>query len=164
MILAYAIDAQDDDSYMLGEDTYRVADSGSFCDWRFGRSGLPHAATCAACGRKTSPDYLNGEFRVHKRGRDLTATYDGYLLASKMLRDHCVARKYPGVDFLPLPADENFFWLRPHRIVRFDAARRGSRHGKFCDRCGGYFDVVGAKPIFLAGVSAPLMDGLQNRH
>jgi hypothetical protein len=60
---------------------------------------------------------------------------------------------------VPLPADEDFFWLRSHRTVRFDAARRGSRREKFCDRCGGYFDIVGANPILLADVSTPLTDG-----
>ena len=159
MILAYAIDAQDDDSYMLGEDTYRPLDPGDFHDWRFGVNGLPHPATCATCGRKTDLNFVNGEFRVHQRRRDLTSTYDGYLLASKIFREHCVARRYPGVEFVPLPADEDFFWLRSHRTVRFDAARRGTRREKLCKGCGSYFDVVGANPIFLADVSTPLTDG-----
>ena len=159
MILAYAIAAHDDDSFMLGEDTYRPLDSGGFYDWRFGVSGLPHPATCSACGRKTNLHFVNEEFRVHKRRRDLTATNDGYVLASKTLHERCVARRYPGVEFVPLPADEGFFWLRPHRTVRFDAARRGTRREKLCNRCGSYFDIVGSHPIFLADVRTPLTDG-----
>ncbi|HWZ58949.1 MAG TPA: hypothetical protein VNW46_08255 [Gemmatimonadaceae bacterium] len=159
MILAYAITPQDDDSFMLGEDTYRPLDSGGFYDWRFGVSGAPHPATCATCGTKTDVNFVNDQFRVHNRRRDLTATYDGYLLASKRFHKHCVAHRYPGVEFVPLPADEDFFWLRSQRTVRFDAARRGTRFEKLCNRCGSYFNIVGAHPIFLAAVSTSLTDG-----
>jgi hypothetical protein len=159
MILAYAITPHDDDSFMLGENTYRPLDSGGFYDWRFGVNGVPHPATCASCGRKTDLNFVNDQFRVHNRRRDLTATYDGYLLASKKLHEHCIARRYPGVEFVPLPADENFFWLRSHRTVRFDAARRGTRFENFCTRCGSYFNIVGSHPIFLADVSTSLSDG-----
>lgn len=38
MILAYCISAQDDDSYMLGEDTYKPKESAGFYDWRFGKT------------------------------------------------------------------------------------------------------------------------------
>jgi hypothetical protein len=159
MILAYAISPHDDDSFMLEKDTYRPLDSGGFYDWRFGVGGAPHPATCATCGRKTDANFVNNQFRAHNRRRDLTATYDGYLLVSEKFQQHCVARRYPGVELVTLPADKDFFWLRSSRTVRFDAVRRGTRFERMCNRCGGYFDIIGSHPIFLAGVSTPLTDG-----
>ena len=70
MILAYALRAQDDDSYMLGETTYKPKDAGGFYDWRFGKAGVPHPATCANCGRKTSTNYVDTQYLVKKRKRD----------------------------------------------------------------------------------------------
>jgi hypothetical protein len=156
--LAFVLSAQDDDSSMLGDETYRPAD-GEFHDWRFGLAGLPHPATCGSCGRKTDPDYVSPSFRVKHRRRDLVATYDGYTLASKRLRDFCIGRRCAGVSFERLPNDDGFFWLRPTRVIAFDAQARQTRFEKRCPGCGAFYDVVGATPARLRGVSEPLLEG-----
>lgn len=158
MIVAFVLDAQDDDTYMLGDETYR-SESGEFHDWRFGVAGVPHPATCGKCGRKTDRDYVSRSFRVRHRRRDLVATYDGYLVGSKRLRDYCVGRKFVGVSFVRLPGDDGFFWLRPDRVVAFDAEWRQTRFEKPCNACGAFYDVVGATPARLREVSEPLLDG-----
>ncbi len=159
MIIGYAISAQDDDTCMLGEDTYIPASADGFYTWRFGSNGAPHPATCAKCGRKMDPDYLGASYRVKKRRRDITATYDDYLLVSTRFRNYCLERKYAGVEFAALPNDKDFYWLRPTRLISFDAERRKTRFEKFCDACGHYFDVIGATPIFLKDMEKPLTDG-----
>ncbi len=158
MILAYELSAQDDDTYMLGEQTYRPEEPG-FHDWRFGVDGVPHPATCPTCGRRTDPDFVSQSFRVKHRRRDLIATYDGYLIASTRLRDFCVSRGDPGVFFVPLPADNAFFWLRSDRMIGFDAALRGTRLERHCQTCRAFYSVVGADPVMLRGVAEPLLEG-----
>ena len=55
MIVAYVLFFEYNDTYMLGEESYRPADAGGFHDWRYGVDGVPHPATCGMCGRKTDP-------------------------------------------------------------------------------------------------------------
>lgn len=148
MLIGYSLGAQDDDSYMLGEETYRPVGT-AFHDWRFGVAGVPHPATCGTCGRKTDPNFVSSRFRVRRRRRDLTTTYDGYLLASRRFRDFCTAARLPGLVFTALPADEDFFWLRSERLLAFDAEARGTRFEKYCGSCCAYYDVVGATPVVL---------------
>lgn len=158
MILAYELFAQDDDTYMLGEQTYRPEKPG-FHDWRFGVDGVPHPATCPTCGRKTDPNFVSQSFRVKHRRRDLIATYDGCLIASTRLRNFCISRGDPGVFFVPLPADDAFFWLRSDRMVGSDAALRGTRFERHCHTCRAFYSVVGAHPIVLRGEAEPLLEG-----
>jgi hypothetical protein len=89
----------------------------------------------------------------------LTATYDGYLIASRRLRNYCVSRAEPGVLFVPLPADDEFFWLRSDRTIGFDAELRRTRFEGRCHACGAFCSVAGAYPVMLCGVAEPLLDG-----
>ncbi|GLS94411.1 hypothetical protein GCM10007918_17030 [Piscinibacter gummiphilus] len=116
-ILAYELTGQDDDSYMLGEETFEPASAPG--DWRFGREGLPHPATCTACGGKIDAGYVNPHYRVKKRRRDLTATYDGYLLASVRLCEVLKESGADAADFVALPADPGYFWLRPTAVLSY---------------------------------------------
>jgi hypothetical protein len=158
MILAYELSAQDDDTYMLGERTYRPGKPG-FHNWRFGVDGVPHPATCPTCGRKTDPDFVSQSFRVKHRRRDVIATYDGYLIASARVRSFCIDRGDSGVFFVPLPADDAFFWLRSDRMIGFDTALRGTRFERPCHTCRTFYSVVGAHPVVLRGVAEPLLEG-----
>jgi hypothetical protein len=158
MLIGYVLEARDDDSYMLGEQTYRPADT-AFHDWRFGVAGVPHPATCRGCGRKTDPNFVSSSFRVRRRQRDLTATYDGYLLASRRFRDVCTSARLPGLIFTALPADDDFLWLQSDRVLAFDAAARGTRFERYCKTCSAYYDVIGATPVMLRREPTALGDG-----
>ncbi len=159
MIIGYGISVQDDDSYMLGEDSFKPKDNGGFYDWRFGKDGMPHPATCKTCGSKINPDYVNAAYRVLKRKRDITFTYDGYTLVSNRLRDYLREHNYPGVELITLPNDKDFYWLRSNRTIKFDIERRGTRFEKFCNTCGNYFNVIGAIPIYIKEANETLPDG-----
>lgn len=159
MIIAYLIMPQDDDSYMLGEETYRQASPAKYHDWRFGRDGIPHPATCPTCGRKIDLDFVNPEFRANHRNWDIGVTYDGYDIVSKALRDYCRSNDWQGITFVPLPADPDFFVVRLTRVLRFDADRRGTRFEKLCPSCGKYNSVAGATPVYLRDIKEPIADG-----
>ena len=159
MIIGYQLSALDDDSAMLGPDTYRPSPRRGFHDWRYGSNGVPHVATCPSCGRKTDPNYVSPTYRVRKRRRDATATYDGYTLVSARFKADCEREGWGGIEFVRLPADDQFFWLRPNRIVEFDAVRRETRFEESCDTCHAYYSVVGATPVYLRDIREPLAEG-----
>jgi len=156
---AFVLLADDDGTCMLGDATYRPATSSGFHDWRFGTGGVPHPATCGACGRKTNSEFVSPSFRVAHRRRDLLMTGDGYLLASKRLRDCCVAWTSPGAQFVTLPADDDFYWLRSDRVVTFDTVARGARFEKRCEACDAFYDVAGATPAILKEGASSLSNG-----
>ena len=157
--IGFVLTARDDDSYMLGDEIFRPANSGQFFDWRFGSPEVPHPATCDQCGRKVNRDYVSETFRVRRRASDLVATYDGYLLVSRRFKEYCVHQKFPGTVFVPLPADAQFLWLRSNRMLPFDVEARRTRKGDFCDVCRAFHTVAGATPAFLTGVSEPIPEG-----
>src|SRR5262245_49189494 len=159
MIVAYELLADDDDSHMLGDETYRPPRSAGFHDWRFGKNGVPHPATCATCGRKTDPSYVNPEFKAKKRAWDISETYDGYRIVSKRFRDFCRTEGWAGLEFVVLPADNSFFVLRLSLVLPFDSQRRGTRFEQPCPSCGEFYDVIGATPAYLRGITGPIRDG-----
>lgn len=152
--LAYTLHGHDDDSYMLGDETFRPDPRSS--EWRFGAAGRPHPATCPQCGGKVDSDYVHPKYRVKKRRRDLTATYDGYLLVSSRLRKVLQDGGAGSEDFVALPADLDFFWLRPRSALEYSAARRG----RPCPACGQFADEVGPIPLFLGQLAEPIAAGV----
>jgi len=159
MIIAYQLTAEDDDSNMLGDETYCPPRSLGFHDWRFGTDGMPHPATCKKCGRKTRPDYVSPTFRARKRKWDISATYDGYDIVSRRFRDFCRRHRWKGMSFVPLPADDDFFVLRLSCIVPFDAKRCETQLEDRCPVCRAFYNVIGASPAFLRGVTKPITQG-----
>ncbi|MCP4857463.1 MAG: hypothetical protein GY903_23510 [Fuerstiella sp.] len=160
MLIAYHMQIHDDGTHMLGSDTYRVSPNAGYYDWRFGIDGIPHPATCPTCGRKTDPEYINPHFRVRCRKRDLTATYDGYVLVSARFREFCESNNlHHDVRFANLPADDDYFAFKPSRTLEFDAERRNTRFEDHCPECDEYFNVIGATPVFLRNIEQPIASG-----
>jgi hypothetical protein len=159
MILAYELSPHDDDTHMLGEETYRPPRSVGFHDWRYGRDGVPHPATCPTCGRKTDPDYVNPKYKAKRRTWDIGTTYDGYVIVSKRLREFCRKHRWKGMTFVPLPAAKDFYVLRLSNVLPFDSKRRGTRFENPCPTCGAFYNVIGANPVYLRGVTEPIEEG-----
>ncbi|WP_145259936.1 hypothetical protein [Calycomorphotria hydatis] len=151
----------DDGTAMLGPSTYRVSRDAGYYDWRFGRDGIPHPATCATCGRKTDPEYINPDFRVKSRKRDLSVTYDGYVLVSKRFRKFCETHDWSKfISFSTLPSDNDYFVFKPVQVLKFDSERRRTRFEDLCPECNHFFNVIGATPVFLRNVENPLTEGI----
>lgn len=159
MIVAYEFCPHDNDTYMLGGETYRPPRSAGFHDWRFGKDGVPHPATCPTCGRKTDSEYVNPKFKTKRRTWDVGATYDGYDIVSKRFREFCRKHRWKGMAFFPLPADKDFFVLRLSNVLMFDSKRCGTRLEDRCPKCGEYYNVIGANPVCLRGVTEPIKEG-----
>lgn len=159
MIVAYQCSVHADGTHMLGNETYRLPRSAGFHDWRFGKDGVPHPATCPTCGRKTDPEFVNPKFKAKRRTWDISATYDGYKVVSKRFREFSEKHGWEGMTFVPLPADKDFFVLRLSRVLPFDAKRRRTRFEDPCPACGAFYNVIGANPVYLRGVTEPIQEG-----
>src|ERR1041384_6274587 len=76
-ILGYAVSGQDDRATMYaGVEMHDLVPS----QLLRGTSGVSLETLCAKCKRKLDPGWINPEFRVSNRRRDITCTYDGYTL------------------------------------------------------------------------------------
>jgi hypothetical protein len=159
MIVAYFLSAHDDGTNMLGDESYRPPRSAGFHDWRFGKDGIPHPATCPTCGRKTDPNFVNPDYRPKQRSWDISATYDGYDIVSERFRDFCRRHDWQGMTFVPLPATKDFFVLRLTSVLAFDSKRRGTRFEDPCPACNEFYNVIGVTPAFLRGVTEPIEEG-----
>ncbi len=159
MRIAYHVLTMFNETWMLGDETWYPDDPGGFYSWRIAQNGRPHPATCPACGRKTDPTYINPSYKVKKRRWDFGMTRDGYFSVSQRFRQFCEDQGWAGMEFVTLPADDQFFVLRLTRILTFDAARCEIRFEKFCRQCGAHHDVVGAIPVHLRGVSEAIEEG-----
>ncbi len=116
------------------------------------------AGRCGSCGYLIDRSAVDPEVRIQRRSFDLSTTYDGVHVASLRFKEHVRRMLYIGVNFLPLPADPEFFVIRPQTIVAFDSVRRRTRFEKLCPACGQYESVVGVTPPFLKQ-SDPLSNG-----
>lgn len=159
MIVAYELSAHDDGTHMLGDETYCPPRSAGFHDWRFGKNGVPHPATCPRCGRKTDPEYVNPKFKAKRRRWDISATYDGYDIVSKRFRAFCLKYCWQGMTFVPLPADTDFLVLRLSKVLPLDAKRCGVTFEDRCPMCRAFYNVIGASPVYLRDVTEPIPEG-----
>jgi hypothetical protein len=159
MIVSYELCPHDNDTYMLGDETYRPPRTMGFHDWRFGKDGVAHPATCPTCGRKTDPEFVNQKYKAKRRTWDIGATYDGYDIVSKRFREFCRKHRWQGMTFLPLPTDKDFFVLRLSKVLAFDSERRRTRFEDRCPKCGAFYNVIGADPVYLRGVTEPIQEG-----
>lgn len=160
MIVAYIISPFNDGTRMLGDSTFRPPAAAGFHDWRYGKDGVAHPATCPTCGRKTDANYINPRFKAKRRTWDISQTSDGYVIASARFRQFCEKQDYQGVAFDTLPNDQEFFILRLSNLVPFDAERRETRFEDPCPKCKAFYSVVGATPAFLRGITDPIKEGL----
>ncbi len=153
-VLAFELTGHDDGSYMLGNDTFKPLAGAS--EWRFGRNGVPHTATCRECGGKVNHEYVDPGYRVKKRRRDITTTYDGYTLVSSRLCRVLTENGASSHDFVRLPADQDFFWLRPQSVLRYSAMQRS----RPCAVCGNFADEVVPVPEFASTLSEQIASGV----
>jgi len=122
MLVGYRMSEQDNDSFMLAGETRKAVtdEERKFFDWRFTFNGGQHPATCIKCGSKTDPNYVNPFFKLSKKRLDLSSTYDGYTIISEKFRDFLVSKKLIGIDFVSLPSQPKYYWLRVNRAIDID--------------------------------------------
>lgn len=139
----YSISGPDNDSHMCASSD-RILD---------GVQGVP---VCAECGYKTDPFYINQGFQVKRRDCDLSYTYDGYCIVSRKFMEACERHAVTGTVFIGLPADSDFFVLKPTSTTVFNVELRKTRFEVYCSACKFHKSTAGATPAFLS--SSPTTD------
>ena len=128
MLLGYSISYPDNESYML-------------------RGPSPHPK-CEECGFVLDHEWIDPQFRLIQPYADLSATYDGYTIATERFCDF--ASKHGG-RCIELPSAPGFSSFRVDERIAFDSVRRKTRFAKRCSICGQFGDVTGSTPIFIQG-------------
>lgn len=162
-VLAYLLRAQDNNSYMLGEETRKAAtdEERAFFDWRFMKDGQSHPATCAQCGRKTDSHFVDPAFKLRKKGLDIGATYDGYTIVSDRFKDACERLGLGGLEFRPLPSVPTHHWLVVQPVLDVDIDQsEGLRFLYHCDLCQQHAGVFGTVRLRFKGLTAPIPNGI----
>ncbi len=133
--VAAIIRGHDNDTYMVGS-----------CEKRL--PNVPDSVFCPACGWKVDWQYVRPDYRLGRRKRDVSATYDGATIVSQRAREILCGHGIERMLFTQLPHDPDFFTLAPDMVVNFDSARRKTRLENLCEKCGLYAMVAGATPAF----------------
>jgi len=139
-------------------------------------TGAPRAVFCPSCGNVVDEDYAPSEISLFRYEaeidyshedepldalpEDVGYTYDGHCLVSERFRRTCKSLEIDGIDFMLVNRRLRAYDLRPRRILRFDAERRKTRFIGHCVDCDDHLEVIGAHPVFLRDVVAPITDGI----
>lgn len=151
----------DNDSYMLGEETKNVDDPKlrKYMDWRFLVDGELHPATCRSCGRKIETNYLNPNFKLNKKRMSLSATYDGYVIASKKFKTFVEQKGFSNILFRSLPSVKGHYQFITNNVLKYDMESRYLKLEDFCDSCKSYCSITSPAAV-LADVCKPLEKGI----
>ena len=132
----YSINISDNNSFMC-----------SSADRVF--EGMKGLSVCEACGYRTDFEYINHAFELDRKSYDLSATYDGYYIASLKFKECIQREQIANVEFTVLKNEPNYFVVFVREKVAFDTVKRKSRSENYCELCGNHESFVGATPAFL---------------
>jgi hypothetical protein len=159
----FSLSGHDNNSYMLGEDTFKVTEpeQRKYFDWRFSLNGKQHPSTCLSCGRKIDDDYVNPEFLLRKKSMDISSTYDGYTIVSSKFKSFIESKYIPNIEFVSLPSAPDHYWMRVHSIIKVDKEKsQGIRFLYYCDDCETYAGVFGTSMLRFQDVGDEFPSGI----
>jgi len=139
MIVGYSIFGQDDDNYMIDEQS--VLD------------------LCPRCGFLKKFDYHNPSYKVKRKNYDYFHPYDQGTIVSLRFKEFCLREGYHDILFKELERSIDFFQFFSERIVLVDATRTKMELNNFCPVCGNYEESTGSEPTYLLNVTKALDDG-----
>lgn len=132
----YSISVNDNDSYMCA------------CADRVFENVIG-VKVCPECNIRTNFDFISDDFRIKRKTYDLSATYDGYYIASLKFKEAISREGLTGIHFLAINREPLYFVMLVTNTVPFDTEKRKSKADKYCSACGNYESVAGAIPAFL---------------
>lgn len=132
----YSVSVNDNDSYMCSS-TDRVFED------------VNGVEVCPECHYRTNFELVNKDFEIKRKTYDLSATYDGYFIASLKLKETLIREGLTGIKFVAINSEPGYFVMFVSNIVPFDTEKRKSKAEKYCSACGNYESFVGATPAFL---------------
>ena len=126
--IAFVLDGHDNDSYML--------------------QGCSNLMRCSVCGELLQRPKVVDAFRLVKK-RDVSATYDGYMVVSQRFVDEWLRIGGDGLELTSLLEEPGYFVIDASQEVGFDSERRKTRFENYRPCCGRYHSVAGATPAFV---------------
>lgn len=133
---SFSVSVNDNDSFMCSS-TDRVFDD------------VIGVKVCPECHYRTNFDFVNQDFTIKRKTYDLSATYDGYYIASLKFKEAIHREGITGITFVAIRKEFEYFVMFVSNVVSFDTEKRKSRAEKYCSACGNYESFVGATPAFL---------------
>jgi len=95
-------------------------------------------------------NYLPNNFKISRNAKsDFLITYEGINLVTKNVIEFCKKNRYTNIEFIRLPNDDRYYWMKPHADVEFDFKRRGTEFLWYSKKCKGYREIIGADPVCL---------------
>lgn len=141
---------EDNDSFVLGEESLRVPESSpgfKHRRWIIAEGGGPHPRVCAMCGGVQSR-YPIQRFKLRKKEFDFSGTHDGYLVVSSKMKSF-LESEFALELFLEIPGQAGFFIFDHFQlpIVSVDREESGVRESELCPTCGEpYYQLFGRIP------------------
>ena len=132
----FSVSVNDNDSFMCSSED-EIFDN------------MDDLAVCEKCHYRTDFEFINSDFKLKLKTYDLSATYDGYYIASLKFKESLAREKISGIEFVPIKNEPKFFAMFVHCIVAFDTVKRQSHAENLCPTCGNFESFVGATPAFL---------------
>lgn len=122
--------------------------------------GAPARTFCAKCGSLLNHNYVPDQLVIHSGSIPaIGVTYDGRAICSGDMKRH-MTRLCLDLDFHRVNVELDLYHFRVRPVVKFDAERRRTRFIGPCGSCGQFEEVIGSQPVFLVGISAPLLTGI----
>ncbi len=151
MGLLFRIDCNDNNSYMLGEETISreklSEEQQKHYDWRFAENEKIHSAVCEICGSKKEEYYINSNFKLRRKVYDISSTYDGHIIVSEKFRTFCIRKNYHGIEFIQIKKGVPFYVFVINNILELDEENMKIRKSNFCNLCNEYSSIVGPNPL-----------------
>ncbi|MCT7944159.1 hypothetical protein [Shewanella septentrionalis] len=133
---SFSVSVNDNDSFMCSSSD-RVFDD------------VIGVKVCPVCHYRTNFDFVNQNFTIKRKIYDLSATYDGYYIASLKFKETIDREGIAGITFVAISREPEYFAMFVSNMVSFDTEKRKSKAEKYCSACGNYESFVGATPAFL---------------
>ena len=96
MIVGYSITGDDNDSFMCSSADEVL-------------ENMKGLSVCPVCKYRTDFFYINKNFKMSRRNKDFSSTYDGYDIVSRKFKEFCERRGYENIDFRGLKNEPDFF-------------------------------------------------------
>jgi|SRR5580692_6417890 hypothetical protein len=128
MILGYVIDVQDNGYEML--------------------SGI-NLNKCANFSDIYKLNLINENFKLTKKIKHISTTYDNFTIVSDKFKEFCLKEKYKGLEFVNLPKSPGFYWFKIKNVLKVDVIARKTQFLNFNKNCNGFEEIIGANPVCL---------------
>ncbi len=112
---------------------------------------------CPVCGLVDDPRWMNPRLRMRRRRFDVSSTYDGRNIVSERFR--ALTASAPGIRFIALPNDPDFFVPVVDAVVEMNIEARPPKLSDQCEACGRWTQIARGGPPMVLMPESSLPEG-----